>query len=238
MTDRDKTKKTKISPKALAKEMFEAGVHFGHKKTNWHPKMRPFIYGTRNNVYIIDLEKTIEYLDKALNFVKETVKNKEKILFVGTRPQSQSLIEELGKKTNMPYIIFRWVGGLLTNFKNIRKRVEHLIDLEDKKKAGEFKKYTKKEQLEIDKEIEKLKKKFEGIKNLEKLPKAIFVLSMEEQETAIKEACKKKVSIISLVDTNNDPSLVDYPIPSNNDAVSALKFMIEKVEKAILKIKQ
>ncbi|MBA7699125.1 30S ribosomal protein S2 [subsurface metagenome] len=195
--------------------------------------MQPYIFALRNNIYIIDLEKTMEQLDKALDFIKEIVEKKGKILFIGTRPQSQNLVEETAKKCKMPYVISRWIGGLLTNFNIIRKRVEHLLDLEKKKSSGELKKYTKREQQKIDEEIERLKKKFEGIKKLEKLPEAILVLSAKEQTSAIREARIKNIPIIALVDTNSDPSLIDYPIPSNDDAISALKFMLDKIAEAI-----
>jgi len=225
----------KKSSESLAKDMFRAGVHFGHKKSAWNPKMKPFIFGVRNNVHIIDLEKTIQKLDKALEFIKSVLKDKGQILFIGTRPQDQVLIEKNSKEIKMPYVVSRWIGGLLTNFNVVRKRVDYLIDLEKKKKAGEFKKYTKKEQLNFDREIEKLKKKFEGVKTLEKLPSAILVLSLKEQMTAITEAKKKNIPIIALVDTNCDPSLVDYPIPSNDDASSALEFMVARIIESIKK---
>lgn len=235
-------KKTIKKPKsmvseALAKKMLEAGVHFGHKKSRWNPKMRPYIYGVRNNIYIIDLEKTMEELSKALDFIKKTVKDKGKILFIGTRPQTQAMVEESAKNSKMPYIVFRWIGGLLTNFNTIKKRIDHLIDLEKKKSSGDLKKYTKKEQLKIGKEIEKLKNKFEGVKKLEKLPDAVLVLSVKEQMTAIREARRKNIPIIALVDTDSDPTLVDYPIPANDEAVSALKFMLNKIEEVIHPVK-
>ena len=233
MPETKKTKKS-ISSTALAEEMLKAGVHFGHKKSSWNARMKPYVFALRNNIYIIDLEKTMEQLDKALDFIKEIVKKKGKILFIGTRPQCQNLVEETAKKCKMPYVISRWIGGLLTNFNIIRKRVEHLLDLEKKKSSGELKKYTKREQQKIDEEIEKLKKKFEGIKKLEKLPEAILVLSAKEQTSAIKEARIKNIPIIALVDTNSDPSLIDYPIPSNDDAISALKFMLDKITEAII----
>lgn len=229
----EKKKTESLVSESLAEEMLKAGVHFGHKKSNWNPRMKPYIYGLRNNIYIIDLEKTIKQLEKTSDFIKDVVQKKGKILFIGTRPQCQKLVEETAKNSKMPYVVFRWIGGLLTNFGTIRKRVEYLIDLEKKKASGEFKKYTKKEQQNFDKEIEKLKKKFEGIKDLEKLPEAILVLSAKEQITAIREARRKKIPIIALVDTDCDPLLVDYPIPSNDDAVSALKFMLNKIEEAI-----
>lgn len=228
-----KSKNKSIVSQALAEEMLKAGVHFGHKKSSWNARMKPYIFALRNNIYIIDLEKTMEQLDKALDFIKEINKKKGKILFIGTRPQSQNLVKETAKKCKMPYVISRWIGGLLTNFNTIRKRVEHLLDLEKRKSSGELKKYTKREQQKIDEEIEKLKKKFEGIKKLEKLPEAILVLSAKEQTSAIREARKKNIPIIALVDTDSDPSLIDYPIPSNDDAISALKFMLDKIAEAV-----
>ena len=225
-------KKSMVSEE-LAQKMLEAGVHFGHKKSNWNPKMASYIYGLRNNIYIIDLEKTMEGLRKAVEFMKKIKEDKSKILFVGTRVQSQFLAEQIAKNLNMPYVIFRWIGGLLTNFRTIRKRVEYFIDLEKKKSEGELKKYTKKEQQNFDREIEKLKKKFEGIKDLEKLPEAIFVLSAKAQMIAVREAKKKNIPVIGLVDTDSDPTLIDYPIPSNDDSISALKFMLEQIEEAI-----
>lgn len=224
-----------IVSEALAKEMLKAGIHFGHKKSNWNPKMKEYIYGVRNDIYIIDLEKTMEKLGQALDFIKKIIKDNGKILFIGTRPQCQNLVEEMAKNCKMPYVIWRWIGGLLTNFNTIRKRVKHLIDLEKKKSSGELKKYTKRERQKIDEEIEKLKKKFEGIKRLESPPEAILVLSVKQQMTAIREARRKNIPIIALVDTDSDPSLVDYPIPSNDDAISALKFMLGKIAKPILK---
>jgi small subunit ribosomal protein S2 len=229
------TKARSIVSEALAKEMLKAGVHFGHKKSNWNPKMKDYIYGTRNDIYIIDLEKTMEKLGQALDFIKKIIKDNGKILFIGTRPQCQDLVEEMAKNCKMPYVVWRWIGGLLTNFNTIRKRVEHLIDLEKKKSSGELKKYTKRERQKIDEEIEKLKKKFEGIKGVESPPEAILALSVKQQMTAIREARRKNIPIIALVDTDSDPSLVDYPIPSNDDAISALKFMLEKIGKVIKK---
>jgi len=222
-----------ILSEEAAQKMLEAGVHFGHKKSNWNPKMTPYIYGLRNNIYIIDLEKTAEELAKALEFVRKIKENKGKILFVETRPQSQLLAEQTAKDCNMPYVISRWIGGLLTNFRTIRKRVEYFMDLEKKKSQGELKKYTKKEQQNFDKEIEKLKKKFEGIKDLDKLPDAVFVLSAKAQMIAIKEAKGKNIPVVGLVDTDSDPGTIDYPIPSNDESISALKFILEQIEKAI-----
>lgn len=226
-------KKTIISEE-LVKEMFKAGVHFGHKKSNRHPKMEQYIYGLKNNIQIIDLEKTAQNLEVALEFIKDITKKGGKILFVSIRPQSQSLIEETAGKCKMPYVALRWIGGLLTNFKTIRKRIDHFIDLEKKREEGNLKKYTKKEQKHFDKEIEKLKKNFNGIRDLKELPDAILVLGVKEHMTPIKEAKIKKIPVIALVDTDSNPSLVDYVIPSNDEAISALQFMLNQIEKVIV----
>lgn len=228
-----KEKAKSIISEDLAQKMLEAGVHWGHKKSNWNPKMGPYIFGLKNNIYIIDLEKTMENLEKAVNFMKGIKENKGKILFVETRLQTQFLVESIAKNLNMPYVVSRWIGGLLTNFKPIRKRVEYFIDLERKKAVGELKKYTKKEQQNFDKEIEKLKKRFEGIKELDKLPEAVFVLSAKYQMIAIREARRKNIPIIGFVDTDSDPNVVDYPIPANDDSLSALKFMLGQIEEIL-----
>jgi small subunit ribosomal protein S2 len=227
------SKKKSIVSEELAQRMFEAGIHFGHKKSNWNPKMSPYVFGLKNNIYIIDLEKTMEELEKAINFIKEAKENDGKILFVENRSQSQFLVEETAKKCNMPYVTSRWIGGLMTNFKTIRKRVEHFLDLEKKKAGGELKKYTKKEQQKFDKEIEKLKKRFDGIRNLDKLPNALFVTSIKSQITPVREAKKKNIPVIGLVDTDSDPTIISYPIPSNDESISALKFMLEQIEEAL-----
>ena len=228
-----KEKTKSIISEELAQKMLEAGVHWGHKKSNWNPKMSPYIFGLKNHIYIIDLEKTMEGLEKAINFMKGIKENKGKILFAETRLQSQFLAEQIAKNLNMPYVLSRWIGGLVTNFKPIRKRVEYFIDLEKKKAAGDLKKYTKKEQQNFDKEIEKLKKRFEGIRELDKLPDAIFVSSVKYQMIVIREARRKNIPVIGFVDTDSDPNMIDYPIPANDDSLSALKFMLEQIEEAL-----
>jgi len=232
MTD---DKKQSIISEELANEMFAAGVHFGHKKSNRNPKMEPYIYGLRNNIHIIDLEKTMEGLQSALEFIKDVVEKGGKILFVGIRPQCQVIIEETAKNCKMPYVSLRWIGGLLTNFKTIRKRIEHFINLEKQRDGGELKKYTKKEQNKFDAEIEKLKRNYNGLRDLDKMPEAILVLGAKGHPTPIREAQKKKIPIIALVDTDSDPSPIDYVIPSNDEAISALTFMLKKIEEIITK---
>jgi small subunit ribosomal protein S2 len=228
-----KEEKKSIVSEATAKEMLEANVHFGHKKSNWNPKMKPYVYGTKGNIYIIDLEKTMEQLEKAITFLKEIKKNGGKILFAETRPQGQTIIEETARNLKMPYVVSRWIGGLLTNFKNLRKRVEYFIDLEKRRNEGDLKKYTKKEQLDFEREIEKLKKRFEGVRELDKLPEAVFVLSIKAQMTVIREAQKKNIPVVALADSDCDPTLVDYPIPANDESVSSLKYIMGKIEEAL-----
>lgn len=234
-----KTTELKLNKKEqdLIKEMIKSGVHFGHSKSRKDPRMDSFIEGLRNNVSIIDLKKTVDKLEKALEFVKQIVKQKGAVLFVGIQPQAKEITKKTAEKCNMPYMVERWLGGTLTNFKTIRKRIDHLISLEKKKKSGELEKYTKKEQMLFNEEIDKLNQDLGGIKGLEKLPDAIFVLSVRHNLGAVKEARRKNIPIVGLVDTDSNPALADYPIPSNDDALSALKFMLNQIEEAILKQK-
>jgi len=180
-------------------------------------------------LYIIDLEKTMQQLEKALEAIEEIKEKGGKILFVETRAQSQSVIENLAKEAKMPYVVSRWIGGLMTNFKNLRKRVEYFIDLEKRRNEGDLKKYTKKEQLEFEREIEKLKKRFEGVRDMDKLPEAIFITSVKVQTAAIREAHKKNIAVFALVDTDCDPTLVDYAIPANDESLSSIKFIMDKI---------
>ncbi|MCD6094501.1 30S ribosomal protein S2 [bacterium] len=214
-------------------EMFNAGLHFGHRHSKTHPKMTPFIYGMRNNVDIIDLLKTKEYLEKALDYLKEKKKEKPLILFVGTKVSAKKLVKELAEELKMPYVVERWLGGTLTNFEVISKRVQYLKEMEEKKKKGEFEKYPKKERLKINQELEKIEKKMGGLKLLTRLPDLLFVVDVRKEALAIKEARRKGIPIVGICDTDGDPSLVDYPIPANDDAISSLKYILEKVKEAL-----
>ena len=233
--DKEKSKKDEfgISPEEMAK----AGLHFGHRASRVHPKMKPYIFGVRNTVHIIDLEKTAEKFREALGFIKKLISENKTLLFVGTKVQIKDLTRDVSKECDLPYIVERWLGGTLTNFKTIEKRLEYFKELERKKEKGELKKYTKKEQAKIDHEIKNLEIKFGGIKNMEKLPEAVFILDMKKDNLAIKEARKKGVAIIGIADTNVDPGLADYPIPANDDAISSVKYILEKVKEVILKTK-
>ncbi len=220
--------------KDLIQEMVRVGVYFGHSKSRKNPKMNPYVYTIKSDICIIDVVSSLKKLEEALEFIKETVKKGGIILFVGVQPQERKLIKEAAKECGMPYVAERWLGGILTNFKTIHKRIEYLRDLEKKKAAGELEKYTKKEQMLFDEEIEKLNKNLGGIKNLDKLPDAALILSIKKNPTVVREARRKKIPIIGLVDTDSDPMLADYPIPSNDEAVSVLKFMLEKIKEAII----
>jgi len=219
-------------------EMAKAGLHFGHKTSKIHPKMKPFLYGVRNTVHIIELEKTKEKLKEALEFIKNLISENKTLLLVGTKIQVKDLVKDFAKDCNLAYVNERWLGGTFTNFGIMRKRIEYFKDLENKKAKGEFEKYTKKEKAKLDKEIKKLEIKFGGIKNLEKLPDAIFVLDMRKDVIAIKEARMKGIKVIGISDTNIDPTLADYPIPANDDAISSVKYILEKVKEVILKTKK
>lgn len=238
---KEKTKKTKKEKKEDFKlnpeEMAEAGLHFGHRTSRIHPKMKPYIYGTRNTVHLIDLEKTAEEFKKALKFIQKLISESKILLFVGTKIQIKDLVKNTAKDCDLPYIEERWLGGTFTNFGTIKKRLEYFKELERKKETGELAKYTKRERGKMDEELKDLEVKFGGIKNLEKLPDAVFVLDMKKDVLAAKEARKKGIKIVGITDTNIDPTLVDFLIPANDDAISSVKYILEKVKEVILKAK-
>ncbi len=216
-------------------EMAEAGLHFGHKTSKLHPKMKPYIFGVRNGISVIDLEKTKEKLKEALNFIAKLISENKILLFVGTKVSVKELVKNLAQELNLPYITERWLGGTFTNFQTIKKRIEYFKELEKKKSEGELEKYTKKEKAQFEEKIKKLEKKFGGIKNLERLPDAIFVIDTKKDYLAVKEAREKGIKVIGICDTNADPTQVDYPIPANDDSVSSVKYILEKVKEAIIK---
>lgn len=218
-------------------EMTEAGLHFGHRTSRIHPKMKPFLYGVKNGVHIIDLEKTAEKLKEALNFIQEFISEGKILLLVGTKIQIRGLIREIAKDCDLPYVVERWLGGTFTNFEVIKKRIDYFKNLEKEKASGELEKYTKKERAKIDQKLEGLELKFGGIKNLEKLPDVIFVLDIKKDAGAVKEAKETGIKIVAIVDTNVNPDLVDYPIPANDDAISSVKYILDKVKEVILKTK-
>ncbi len=219
-------------------EMMGAGLHFGHRISRLHPKMKPYILGIKNTIHIIDLEKTAKKFTQALKFIEKLISEEKTLLLVGTKIQFKNLTKEIAEDCEIPYINERWLGGTFTNFGTILKRIEYYRDLEEKKKAGELEKYTKKERLEIDKELQRLKIKFGGIKNMKKLPDTVFVLDARKDALSAKESRKKGIQIIGIIDTNVDPTSVDYPIPASDDSISSVKYILEKVKEVILKSKK
>jgi small subunit ribosomal protein S2 len=213
--------------------MMKAGIHLGHAKGKNHPAMQPYIFGVRNTVSVIDLRHTKEKLASALAFIKDIVSKGGMVLLVGTRSAARRAILEVAEKTKMPYFVERWIGGTLTNFREISRRVEYMETLEQERKSGEWEKYTKKEQLEKSRELEKLQKKFDGIRSMKRLPQAVFIVDIIEDATAVREARRMKIQSVALVDTNSNADLVDYPIPSNDDALPAVRYMVGRIEEAI-----
>lgn len=220
--------------------MKKAGVYFGHRASKLHPKMQQYILGVKggDHIHIIDPQKSAQKLAQALDFIKKSVLENKNILFVGTGPGIGPLIEEVGKETGYPYVNQRWIGGIITNFAVIKKRIEYFKELERKRDSGELAKYTKKEQGQFDKEIEDLRKNFEGIKKMEKIPDIIFIANMEKDYLAVKEAKKNKITIVALADTNVNPELADYPIPANDEAISSVKYILDKVKETIKSVKK
>jgi len=218
---------------AELEQMAKAGVHFGHAKTKNHPAMAPYIFGMRNTVSILDLVKTKTHLHIALQFLHDTAAKGGIILLVGTKPSARKLILEMATQTSMPYFVERWIGGTLTNFKVIAKRVEYMETLEQEKATGELEKYTKREQLKKGEEVSRLKKFFNGLRRLKKLPDALFVADVTHDTTAIREAKRLRIPVVALVDTNSDPRGIDFPIPANDDALPALRYMLGRIGAAI-----
>jgi small subunit ribosomal protein S2 len=220
------------------KELLEAGVHFGHQTKRWNPKMKKYIFGQRNGIYIIDLQKTMKIFKEALQFVQETAENGKSVLMVGTKKQAQDIIRECALKCESSYVNQRWLGGLLTNFGVIRGSVEKLIELEEMKEDGRWDLLSKKEQSRLEKVYRKLSKNLGGIKDMHDLPGILFIIDSLKEEIAILEAQKLKIPIIAIVDTNGDPENIDYPIPGNDDAVRSIELFSNKVAEAILEGKK
>ena len=214
------------------KQLLEAGVHFGHQSSQWNPAMKEYIYGSRNGIHIIDLQKTLKSFLKAYDFIKKIVSDGGEILFVGTKKQAQEIIGEEALKCDMPFVNSRWLGGTLTNFNTIRSRVDYLIQLKKLKDDGEMDNLPKKKQITLNREMEKLEYLLNGILNMKKMPTAMFVVDTRKEEIAIKEAKKIGIPIVGIVDTNSNPSDADYVIPSNDDAIRAVKLCVEKIANA------
>ncbi len=216
------------------KEMLEAGVHFGHQTHRWDPRMKPFIYGARNGIHIIDLQKTVGLCREACEFISRIVSEGGNLLFVGTKRQAQSIIEEEAKRAQMFYVNQRWLGGTLTNFRTIRASIERLKDLEKKRDEGGLEGLTKKEKLEIEREIVKLTKAFGGIKEMDRLPAVLFLMDPHNEMIALKEARKLHIPIVAVADTNCNPEGIDYLVPGNDDAIKSIRLFINKMAEACL----
>jgi len=223
--------------KLSVEEMEASGVNFGHRVSKLHPKMKQYVSGIKNSVHIFDLEKTAKELEKALSFISKSVAEGKSIVFVGTKIQLKALVQKAAEDCGLPYVTERWLGGTFTNFETIQKRVSYFKDLEAKKASGALAKYTKKEQLDFDKEIKILKTKFEGVRNLSKLPDIIFVAGIDKDITAAREAKKRGIKIVGICDTNVNPDIVDYIIPANDDSIGAVNYILEKVKECIINSK-
>jgi small subunit ribosomal protein S2 len=220
------------------KQLLEAGVHFGHQTRRWNPKMKKYIFTERNGIYIIDLQKTVKKVEEAYNFVKELAANGGKILFVGTKKQAQESVKEEAERCGMFYVNQRWLGGTLTNFVTIQKRIKRLKEIEKMAEDGIFDVLPKKEVIRLKKEQERLEKFLGGIKEMKELPDALFVIDPRKERIAVAEARKLNIPIIGIVDTNCDPDEIDYVIPANDDAIRAVKLLTSKIADAVLEAKQ
>lgn len=216
--------------------LLEAGVHFGHQKRRWNPKMKEYIYTSRDDIYIIDLQKTVKQIEEAYAELKKIAENGGTFLYVGTKKQAMEAMEENAKRTNMFFVNERWLGGTLTNFRTIRNRIKRLDEIEKMEEDGIFEALPKKEVIKIRKEYDKLNKNLRGIRNMKKVPNALIIVDPRAEETAIKEARKLKIPVFGIVDTNCDPDMVDYVIPANDDAVRAVKLVIGALTNAIAEV--
>ena len=215
------------------KQLLEAGVHFGHQTRRWNPKMAPYIYMERNGIYIIDLQKTVKKLEEAYSFVRDTASNGGTLLFVGTKKQAQDAVKEEAERVGMYFVNARWLGGMLTNFKTMRTRIDRLQQLRKMQEDGTFDMLPKKEVIKLTGEIAKLEKYLGGVKEMRRLPSALFVIDPRKERNAIAEARKLHIPIVAIVDTNCDPEEVDYPIPGNDDAIRAIRLISATMANAV-----
>ncbi len=220
------------------KQLLESGVHFGHQKRRWDPRMRPYIFTERNNIYIIDLQQTVKLIDDAYYFILDIASKNGTILFVGTKKQAQESISTEAEKCGMPYINYRWLGGTLTNYHTINQRVNRLFQLEEMEKNEDFNRLPKKEVIVLKREKEKLERLLTGIKNMDKLPDALFIIDPKREKIAVAEARKLSIPIVAVVDTNCNPEEIDYIIPGNDDAIRAIKLLTSVIADAVLEGKR
>lgn len=220
------------------KNLLEAGVHFGHQTRRWNPKMAPYIFTERNGIYIIDLQKTVKKVEEAYVFVREIVEEGGTVLFVGTKKQGQEAIESEAKRCEMPYVNQRWLGGMLTNYKTIKTRIDRLFELEEMEENGTFEMLPKVEVIKLKHERERLEKFLGGIKNMNGTPDCMFVVDPKKENIAVQEAHKLGIPVVGIVDTNCDPEELDFPIPGNDDAIRAVKLIAETIANAVIEAKQ
>jgi len=219
------------------KELLEAGVHFGHQTRRWNPKMKRYIYGGRNGIYIIDLHQTLKLFEEARQFIQDTVTQGELVLFVGTKKQAQEAVEEAAKSCGMYYVSQRWLGGMLTNFRTIQTRIARLNELKKMEEDGVFDQLPKKEAARLRDEADRLDRFLGGIKDMPKLPGAIYIVDLKKERIALAEARKLEIPVVAIVDTNCDPDEVDYVVPGNDDAIRAIKLISNKIAEAILEVR-
>lgn len=216
------------------KQLLEAGAHFGHQTSRWHPRMKSYIFTKRKGIHIIDLEQTVSMLEKACAFVRELVADGGHIIFVGTKKQAQEAIQEEAKRCGMYYVNQRWIGGTLTNFATIQSRIDYMVRLEDQQAKGEFSRLPKKEALKLGEEIVRLNRHMGGFKEMTSLPSALFVVDTVKEKIALVEAKKMGIPVVAVADTNSNPDEIDYPIPANDDAIRAIKLICSKIADAVL----
>lgn len=219
-------------------DMLKSGMHFGHRTNRWHPKMEQYIFGSKNGIYVIDLRKSREKLKEALEFMSKLVAENKSILFVGTKSQVSEPLKKMAIEAGQAYVVGKWLGGFITNFTVIKKSVKKYTDLIEKKESGKLDKYTKKERLDFDREIKKLETRVAGLVSLNKLPDALFVWDIKEEETAIREAQQKNIPIIAICDTNVNPEEVTYPIPANDDSTKTIALVLDSIKETILSAKK
>ncbi len=225
-------------PSVTLEQLLAAGVHFGHLTRRWNPKMKPYIFMAKNGIHIIDLKKTQQALDKALDVVRQVVSEGYEVLFVGTKPQAKDIIASEAQRCGMFYVTHRWLGGMLTNFATIKKSIKHYKNLEKMSTDGTYEKISKKERLMLDREKEKLHRVLAGILEMKRLPGLVFIVDINKEHIAVREAKKMNIPVVALVDTNVDPTIVDYPIPANDDAAKSISLITSKIADAVIEARQ
>ncbi|MFA6305287.1 MAG: 30S ribosomal protein S2 [Candidatus Gracilibacteria bacterium] len=224
--------------KKLVQEMFENAVHVGHRTQKWNPRMKKYLYGEKDGIHVINLEKTAEGLERALAFLEKLASEGKSVLFVSTKPQSLKLIEDSAKACGMPYVVSRWIPGLLTNFATLKNRIKYFVNLKAERDNGEFDKYTKKEASKLKKTIDIMEMSLGGVQNLKSVPDAVFVIDTVRDKIAVKEACVVGIPIVAITDSNSDPTVIDYSIPGNDDALKSLTFLVGKVVSSLNKARK